>query len=671
MTAKNTSTALIDDGLRAHQSGDLGKARTCYGAALEHSPDNPEALHLLGLVCEQEGDRENALSLIERAVAADPKEPVFRINLAAICDHEGRYEDAVKHLSAATEMAPNDDAFQARLGAVNVRRGDIRAAREAYDAALKLNPDNIDAHFGRGECQIREKNYAGAMQTGRAIMKKAPSKPRGYRLAGVAATALRDWRALLQIGEQFQSACPGDIVAIRFIANAHFELGDTEKARNAYEIIVRQNPDSAVELTHYGRYCLSVFDYDAAERALEKAWRLAPDSTETLYALSRLKLFLGELEESEKLCAAAIKADPEFSPAYAQYTKLRNGDVSPDMAGAMQRIATRESIPDEHKASLFFALGEVNHRRGDYKVAMAAIDEGNQISDGLLRAEGLGYEPAQYEKFRSREFQVFTVAPVADRYDPAPVAPIFIVGMPRSGTTLIESVLAAHPNVIGAGEHLTLPAIHREVFLWAKQSGAQSLSDASPALLKNWRRQYFDQCPKLAGKSHVADKQLVNFRSIGLIRTLFPEAAIVHMRRNPVETGFSIYRNDFGKAWPFATRLGHIAHYYGDYARIMEHWAEIAGEGLAVFQYEEVTANFEAEARRLVEHCGLDWRDECLEFHRVKRPVATFSSTQVRKPLMKNKPSIREQYGPLLQTLIDGLQQAGIDLETGALRSDA
>ncbi|MEM9619199.1 MAG: sulfotransferase [Pseudomonadota bacterium] len=548
-----------------------------------------------------------------------------------------------------------------------LKKGDAQGAAQQYRRAIELNAKSHQALAGYGEAAMKLGDPAEALRAGMAALQAAPTSTKAFSVAAGAAMALRNWPQLVQLGEAWRAAHPKNAEAIRSLAHAYFELGSSEKARDVYYDLVQANAGSADHWATYARLCLTSFDYNGAEAALEKAHKLDAPSADSLYALGRVKLFLGDLDEAESLSVEAMKRNPKFALAFTQFTTLRGGKVDDETLQHITRLANDASQPPEHRASLFFANGDIHHRRGDYELAMQAFDQGNQLSEAILSKEGVSYNPAVFERQREREQMAFRALPTETGFTAGSPRPVFVVGMPRSGTTLMESILAAHPDVYGAGELHSFPAIHNSALQWSENNGGKALTDAPKEQLRKWRDQYFASYPKLRGEGVVVDKQPLNFRGVGLIKTLFPEATIIHIRRNPVDTGFSIYRNDFAKAWPYATRLESIAHFYGEYARIAAHWEERLGEAFPLFQYEQVVADFDAEARRLIEICSLDWRDECLAFHQVKRPVATFSSTQVREPMRRSAISAREQYGGLLQPLINGLENAGLDLDTGAL----
>ena len=236
--------------------------------------------------------------------------------------------------------------------------------------------------------------------------------------------------------------------------------------------------------------------------------------------------------------------------------------------------------------------------------------------------------------------------------------PIFVVGMPRSGTTLIESVLGAHSRVFACGERPALRQILR-VLLSSNQVDERTLQD--------WAKLYFRDLPKLGAADHVTDKHPRNLEAAGLIARMLPNAVIVNVRRNPVETCLSVYRQEFNKHWTFTHDLADIADYYGRYAQLAAHWERTLPDRFITVQYEDFVANFASAAPRLVQACGLSWEPQCLEFQKTPRAIATFSTVQARSAVALGNgraQKYRNHLGPLLAAL----EAAGIDLETGAIR---
>jgi len=525
-------------------------------------------------------------------------------------------------------------------------------------------------YISDGLAALQSGDFEKAFALSEAALRAAPNHPMAFKLGAVAASALRNWRALKKLTERWLAGEPENYEAARLHAAACFELGATAHAADLFEKAVLANPAFAERWAMLARCRLAAFQYDKAEAAFDKALTMDPRSADALFGLSELKLHKGALEEAEALALDALESDDSHALAYSQLAWLRRGDLNERLVDKMQRMARDPKRRDEDRAALYYALGSVFHRRERFGAAMDHFKKANDITQAILEREGAAYDPEIAEAFHRRLRKLRLTSPALQRFEPGPAIPIFIVGMPRSGTTLVESVIAAHPDVFGAGELKALLDIRDAALAWIDENDASSLSDAPPDQLRAWRTAYFDQYPDIGGARFVTDKQMLNYQSVGLIRALFPEAKIIHLRRRPVDVGFSIYRNRFSKSWSFASRLQAIAHCYGEYARIMTAWAESFCKSPETFQYEEFVADFEAQARRLIAACDLSWTDACNAFHRSQRTIATFSAVEARQPLRRTPPSAREAYGAMLQPLIDGLERVGVDLESGALRGN-
>ncbi|HSD75484.1 MAG TPA: sulfotransferase, partial [Steroidobacteraceae bacterium] len=274
--------------------------------------------------------------------------------------------------------------------------------------------------------------------------------------------------------------------------------------------------------------------------------------------------------------------------------------------------------------------------------------------------EGRRYDPAQIERRTDRLIQLSAASLPDVARDAARPRPIFIVGMPRSGTTLIEGVLGAHSRVFACGERPTMQQILRA---WlAMDEAAQTPGTET---LQEWATAYCRDLPNLGGADQVTDKHPLNFEAVALITHLFPDAAIVNLQRDPVETCLSIYCQEFNKHWSFAHRLEDIGHYYGHYAHLTAHWERAFPGRLVTIQYEDFVENFERAGRVLVEACGLEWEPQCLQFQTTPRAIATFSTVQVRDPIRLGEPRA-ERYAQHLAPLMAAFESAGVDPVSGS-----
>ena len=211
---------------------------------------------------------------------------------------------------------------------------------------------------------------------------------------------------------------------------------------------------------------------------------------------------------------------------------------------------------------------------------------------------------------------MFPTAPRADPSSGSPdPVPIFIVGMPRSGTTLVESIIGAHSKVLACGERQEMRSIMQEFVSMAPASG---MSGVAEPIRQRWRDAFWRELPDLRGATAVTDKNPWNFDALPIILALFPHARVIHVRRDPVETALSVYRNEFPKFVSFANRLEDIGHYYGEYSRLMGHWNAILGERFLTVDYEDLVADFANVAPGLLRFCGLEWEDGCRDFERAR-----------------------------------------------------
>lgn len=668
MPQSGDAAKLIDQGLAAHGAGDIAGAHAKFAEAVDLAPDDPEALHLLGLTHEMHSDRDQAIALIERAVAIDPREPIFRMNLAAILEKNRRFDEAAGHLDAALEIKPDATDIWTLRGDVELSRNAADDAAGAYRRAYELDGHNIDALAGYGRAQLLKGDVAEANRAAAAALKASLSSEKSLTLALHIAKHQRDGRTINRVAQVWRNAHKANRDSLGTLAELLFEFGYWKEARHALAEVVWQEPVDTKLLISYGRYCTTAREFTEAGEVLEKALALDPDSAMALYAMSRLKFYTGDLEAAEALSARAIAANPRLFPAFTQLCDLRKGKMLDDDLAAMRELASNERTPPDEAYKLLLALGNVYHARSQAEDAIVMLHEGNKTGARVFHESGDGFDCAQCKALTEKLLSLFASPPQRHDFEPAPAIPIFVVGMPRSGTTLMESVLAAHPDILGAGELTRLPTILRDILAWAEQKGAATINDAPKEQLQTWRDLYFASFPNLDGARYVVDKQPLNFRCVGLILALFPKAKIVHIRRNPMETGFSIYRHPFNREWSFACRLEDIAYFYGDYARLIAHWEKLYPADFPLFQYETLIADFESEARRLYDHCGLNWRDEFLDFHKIKRPIVTFSAVQARQPLQTKPESAALRYAEYLTPLSHGLATANIDLKTGAMR---
>ena len=352
-----------------------------------------------------------------------------------------------------------------------------------------------------------------------------------------------------------------------------------------------------------------------------------------LYARARLYQLQGELTLAETCCRRVIQYAPGYVPAYTALGLLTEGRLDDTVVQAVAALAQAPGLHPEYQAMLGFTLGDALDCRGDYDKAFAAWQRANNINAGISQQEGFRYHREQHEADVLLLEQIFDGSLPGPVVSPATVQPVFVTGMPRSGTTLVESILASHTDVHGGGELNALTEIYEQLMVIARRDGVAAARGLLRTRAGAWRERYLQHLPQAPGKVRIVDKQPLNFRAIGLIRYLFPEASVIYTRRDPMDVGLSIFRHNFSKNWPCAHNLGDIGHYYRQHTRIMAHWLLLFPAGVHVIDHSTLVNNLSAEVRRLLTFTGLGFQQACLTPHKTRRAVATFSTVQIRRPV--------------------------------------
>jgi tetratricopeptide (TPR) repeat protein len=420
---------------------------------------------------------------------------------------------------------------------------------------------------------------------------------------------------------------PEDAEAQGNLGDALFELSRSEAAAAAFRRVVELQPRSApghfrlaLALRQQGRLA----DAEAACRA---ALAIEPGYVEALCFLAELRADGGRFAEAEELFRRALALNPEFAPAYAGTAVHRHmtGEDQGWLAGAEALLA--RPLPLAHEITLRYAVGKYHDDLQQFDRAFAQYRQANELS----KRNRPRYDGAKLARLVDKIIRDFDPGSM-----PAAVAgasdselPVFIIGMPRSGTSLAEQILASHPAVSGAGE----------VRHWNDSYGALQRAAAAQRIdvrvIEGLARDYLDRVAALAnGAQRVVDKMPANFLYAGLIHAVFPRARIIHMRRHPIDTCLSIYFQNFFGMGPYANDLDDLAHYYGQYLRLADRWrAALPAAALLEVPYEALVENQEGWSRRMVEFIGLPWDRQCLDYYKTDRTVITASKWQVRQRL--------------------------------------
>ncbi len=389
---------------------------------------------------------------------------------------------------------------------------------------------------------------------------------------------------------------------------------------------------------------------ELAKAALREAARLSPRNIAVLSALATLMTNRGSFDEAAAVLETAISLEPRNGTLWQAKSRLPNSDID---IGQIRRLYTEAENPGQ-RAAFAFALANCLEREGSYEEAMQYFIEANR-----LKASPHGDWSAANARRFSELQAAFTREVLADERGLPDAMPIFIVGLPRSGTSLVEQILASHPEVHGAGELTLMGALISEVAASRAQNYADLVKSLTDSDLIGLGRSYVDRLRVLGqGRRLVTDKMPANFVHLGLIRMSLPRAHIIHVRRDPLDNCLSIFKGDFAVGHEYASDLGDLGRYHRQYSKLMSHWEAVLPEPMLTVQYEKLVAAPEAEIRRLLDYCGLEWSDRCLNFSETERAVRTMTSTQIRQPIHNRSVGTAARYGTTIAPLIEALTSA-------------
>ena len=500
-------------------------------------------------------------------------------------------------------------------------QGQFDEAARAYETLLKSNRDHADALHNLGIIRMQQRRLDEAHKLLRKAIYQRPKST----------NFLHSFGLLLK------------------------ELNQLEAAAARFREALAIHPDYPDARANLGIVCQQLNRHEEALQHFERVATLQPDSAQAHGQVGFALAIVGRLEAGQRRLEQAIELEPRNPRHYRILAGLKRFTAGDPHLAALERMADRpDGFTVEYHLELHFALAK----------AYADLEQHERAFRHLLKANALKRQQVSYDEatviaeFTRYEalFSAEVIRACTGLGDPTP-QPIFIVGMPRSGSTLIEQILASHPQIETVGESANFA-----VAAGALDPGRQNPADLGASALRRIAADYLTQLHARASADapRITDKLLVNSRFVGLIHLAFPNARIIHARRGPLDTCLSCFSTlfDLGQHH-YSYDLGELGRFWRAHDRLMRHWQTVLPEGIMLeVEYEALVGDLESHARRVVTHCGLEWSDACLEFHKAERPVYTASVTQVRQPIYRSSVDRWRPYQELLQPLFEGL---GID----------
>jgi tetratricopeptide (TPR) repeat protein len=629
----------VDLGEAYRSRADYQNAIGCCLTALRLRPKYPEGLITLGLALRGIGDLQGALEQFRQAHLIQPAFSPAHTNAGLVLQEMGKLDEAIVHFRQAVRLSPDSHLTRTNLGLALLDRGQAAEALPHFQEAARLRPDLAVLHHNLGNSLRLLDRPAEARASYLKAIRLDPNLALSHlhigitlKLEGSLGDALKWYKLSVEME-------PGNPYFWGELADLHQKRDESDKTvecrQRVLELLPAGNAGAHVDLGW------ALQEEGRVDEALEQfriAQRLAPDWAQPHFSLSGVFEEQGDMIAAETAVRAAFRLQPRFPAAYARLATLLKSKLPDNDLNAIDTMLSDRELGPQPRARLLFALAHVLDARGEHHRAAACLGEANTLTLESRRAEGVIYRLEAHEQLVERLIQVFD----QDLFRRTAGLgletrrPVFVVGLPRSGTTLVEQILASHPRVYGAGERLfgrrsfeSLPRV-----MARDDPPIECVASLDEYSLKRLAGEHLGKLNALdLGRfDRIVDKLPDNYVYMGLLAAMFPDAAFIHCRRDLRDVAVSCWMSDF-RSVRWANDPGHIGSRFQRYRGLMEHWRQVFPVPILEVDYEDTVSDLEGVARRLLDHCRLEWDPACLDFHQTQRIVRTASLAQVRQPI--------------------------------------
>lgn len=674
-----------------YQRGRFKEAANVCRQIIQHNPNVADAHNILGVSLCGLGKTKEGIASIKRAIKLAPKVASFHANLGEIYRTSGKLADGIIALNEAIRLNPRNAQAHNNLGIIRYERKEYDEAVACYRQALAINPKFAEALNNLGNSLRMIADVDGALaayeealalrevypeaynnlgtllreqrkvdQAQHALRKAIAQNPRytdAYNnLANILFAEKEEVEALRLMAEVLKYA-PRNPKSLLITARIQTRRGNYPAAEQACAMVLHDDPNSAEAMTVLGQLMHETDRFDEAVALLERAVAIDPDSADAHNFFGVALKSVGRLDEARDQILEALRLNDRMYGAYANLNDLVDFSTNPELFARIKSLVEEaEDSEADYLLPMHYAYAKALDDSGKPEDALE-----HYILGGQMKRHQLNYVEADTFSFFDNIKQAFTAETFTQRkFAGCPDDRlVFIVGMPRSGSTLVEQIVSSHPDIYGAGEvkYLTR-ALHqlRDRFPSLSRYPAV-VEELNQAQYQMFADRYVEEIARSAGGARrITDKLLTNYFYVGMIHLLFPNARIINTQRDPIDTCLSAFTKLFKDDMPHSYDLTDLGRYYRQYQSLIDHWHQVLPAGVMMtVQYEDVIADTEKEARALIDFIGLDWNDACLEFYNSSRPVKTASVAQVRKPIYKTAVERWRKYGDGLKPLIDTL----------------
>jgi tetratricopeptide (TPR) repeat protein len=611
-----------------------------------------EALADMALQHYQEGDLQQAQDDCQRILRKQQRPDAILI-LAKIAHEQSEFQVAVERYQQFLRIIPNHEQTHFNLGLVLEELGHTGRAIGHYNKSIAITANNAAVHSRLADACCKLQRWTEAIKAYQQVFALQNEDVGTMIKLGSAFSAVQLFAESVQLYERALEIQPDNALVHRHLGASLQRMGQIEKSINCFEQAIRLRPDYVKARINLARALSQLGKAEEALVPLEEAIDLEKDNGEAHIQLASTFRQLGQTELAVERLEQFLTNRPAYGEAYYQISMIR---PKRELISVVEKLLSN-GCPKVDTIYCHFALGNLFNNSKSFDQAFSHF-----LMANALQRETFTYHAGDTRQVVDRLIKVYCKDFFQSKrqFGSASRLPVFILGMPRSGTTLIEQILSSHALVHGAGETETFPELNRSIaqqLEYARPSpecmslmDGKMVEECSARYLRRWAL----HCPTAA---RITDKFPHNFLEIGLIKTLFPDARIIHCQRNPLDNCTSLFFHCF-TTFKASFELTELGQYYLQYQRLMSHWQQLFPGEIFTMQYEDLVLDQERVSKQLIEYIGLEWDERCLDFQNNERNVYSPSNMQVRQPMYQSSMNRWKLYEKQLQPLIEVLQQA-------------
>lgn len=658
-TVSMPANEALKHAVKFQAQGRFGQAESICSTILKSQPRNFNALYLRGVMKLQQGQNAEAANDLQKAVKLNPKSVDARSNLGGALIHLGQLKSAKENLEKAIEINPRALSAHLNLSTVLAHLELLPEALEVAEKALAIDPGNSKVRI----CLAVALMATGQHRSARAEFNRALElEPRSFlahnNLCELSLQESR-FKQVLELCERADKMGLSNIAMLRRKAQALVYLGQGDEAKACFDHVDRADPEYIACLKSIANAHRTLGQTQCAIDLLNEALAIEPNKLDVLLALATTFANHGDDTAAQACHEQILGLDPKNIRSLYGLSRFKGTNLDGNFTDQLLSLSIQEDLSMTEQYQVGFSLARIYQNNDDIdnqmKYLRSANDRKKEADHYSIAKDELYFGEVRnvFERFNKLEPQELNL-PKSER------SPLFILGMPRSGTTLTEQILSAHSDVFGGGELRALEQNLRTCF-------TREPIETMPLKASDFEevsRNYHDFIGHMGhGEAYVTDKMPLNFRFTGFIHMMFPDAKIVHLNRDPRAVCWSIYSRNFaGSGNGYANDLDDLARFYRLYLDMMDYWRDTFPGKIYDLEYEQLTIDQEVETRRLLEYCELDWQDACLDFHQNSRSVRTASSQQVRQKMYQGSSEAWRKYEAHLTPLLEGFEKYGVPL---------